>query len=934
MINKIFTLIILLSGYYYSHAQILDIRPVFPHDYDTVTIIYHANEGNAALSGVTPVYAHTGVITNLSATPTSWKYVQGNWGTPDPNVLMQDLGNNRHKITYPVRSFYAVPSSETILKMAFVFRNADGSVVGRESDGSDIFTDIFPAGLFAKFVNPSSYSNFAQLGDTFHIYGAASSKLSNMKLYHNTTLISQITGDSIAFDFIVSQTGKNWIWLEVVNGIDTARDSFFYIVNPTVQSINPPAGTKSGINYLNDSSVILSLYAPYKQYVYVIGDFNNWSIDTAYYMKRSVDGTSWWLKLKGLVPQTEYAFQYLVNGTLKIADPLAEKVLDPWNDQYIHASTYPNLKAYPSGKTSGIVSVLQTAQTSYIWHDAAYQKPASTDLVIYELLIRDFIAKHDFATLIDTLSYLKDLGINAIELMPVNEFEGNQSWGYNPSFYLAPDKYYGPAETMKAFVDSAHAKGIAVIMDIALNHSCGQNPMVQLYWDAANSRPAANSPWFNPVATHPYNVCYDFNHESQATRNFVDRVTTHWISNYHIDGYRFDLSKGFTQTNTGNDVNAWGQYDASRIANLERIADVIWASDSSAFVILEHFSANNEETVLANYGMLLWGKMTNDYNEATMGYNSNLWWASYKSRGWQNPQLVTFMESHDEERLMYKNLQYGNSNASYNVKQLNTALDRMGMAAAFFFCIPGPKMIWQFGEQGYDVSIDNPCRVCNKPIKWYYLNDANRLKLYKTWRALIHLKTNYPAFKSHDFSLLTNGFAKRIQINDPSMNITIIGNFDINTQSIDPNFQHTGWWYDYLSGDSLLVNNTNSSINLIAGKYFVFTDKKLPKPDLTVPVGINQNLPASNGVKVFPQPASNKVFFAIDNPDQQDMKLIIYDFSGKIIKAIKSEQQNGISYIFEWDGKNQNASLSESGYYYYNIIKHDQSISGHFLWLN
>ena len=86
--------------------------------------------------------------------------------------------------------------------------------------------------------------------------------------------------------------------------------------------------------------------------------------------------------------------------------------------------------------------------------------------------------------------------------MPFNEFEGNNSWGYNPDFYFAPDKYYGPENTLKQFIDSCHAKGIAVVMDIALNHSFGSSPLVQLYWDAANNRPAADNPWFNPVAKH------------------------------------------------------------------------------------------------------------------------------------------------------------------------------------------------------------------------------------------------------------------------------------------------------------------------------------------------------------------------------------------------------------------------------------------------
>jgi 1,4-alpha-glucan branching enzyme len=195
--------------------------------------------------------------------------------------------------------------------------------------------------------------------------------------------------------------------------------------------------------------------------------------------------------------------------------------------QYISASTYPNLKAYPTGKTSGIVSLLQTAKPVFNWQTTNFTRPDKRNLVIYELLIRDFVATQNFQTVKDTLSYLKRLGVNAIEIMPFNEFEGNDSWGYNPSFYFAPDKAYGTETAVRQFVDECHRQGIAVIMDMVLNHSFGSSPMVQLYWDAANNQPAANSPWFNQVATHPFNVGYDFNHEAQATKDFVDRVVEH-----------------------------------------------------------------------------------------------------------------------------------------------------------------------------------------------------------------------------------------------------------------------------------------------------------------------------------------------------------------------------------------------------------------------
>ena len=102
-------------------GQILEIDPVFPTADDTVTIIYNATEGNGALVGVTPVYAHAGLITENSTSATDWKYVQGNWGTPDPNTLMEDLGNDRHKIKYHIRSYYGVPANEMVQELAFVF---------------------------------------------------------------------------------------------------------------------------------------------------------------------------------------------------------------------------------------------------------------------------------------------------------------------------------------------------------------------------------------------------------------------------------------------------------------------------------------------------------------------------------------------------------------------------------------------------------------------------------------------------------------------------------------------------------------------------------------------------------------------------------------------------------------------------------------------
>ena len=304
---------------------------------------------------------------------------------------------------------------------------------------------------------------------------------------------------------------------------------------------------------------------------------------------------------------------------------------------------------------------LQTAQGSYNWQVTNFKRPLKTDLVVYELLVRDFVSTHDYKTLIDTLGYLKRLGVNAVELLPIMEFEGNDSWGYNPNFDFALDKFYGPKNDLKRFVDVAHQNGMAVILDAPMNDIMSSSTLAKLYWDPVNNRPAADNPWLNPIATHDYNVGCDFNHDSPETRYYMKRFTTFWLSQFHVDGFRFDLAKGYTQTISytivGNtivyDDNKVSLYDPSRVYNLERIADNVWNQDASAYVILELFTEVKEETILVNYGMMVWDNMNGNYTQASMGYSSgwDLSGTSYLSMGWKVPGNVAYMESHDEERL-------------------------------------------------------------------------------------------------------------------------------------------------------------------------------------------------------------------------------------------------------------------------------------------
>lgn len=917
MKKLIYLLIIFFSTLTTLTAQVITWEPLFVTSEDTITIIFDATEGNGELAGATPpIYAHTGVITDMSTNPNDWRYVQGDWGTADANVLMQSLGGDKYQIKYHIRSYYGVPLGEEITHLAFVFRNTNGSKVGRATDGSDIFLPLSQPGLSATFSAPTDLPYFAELGETFAVKVEAVAA-DNIELFVDNVSVASSATSPLNYNLTVSDTDPKWVKYVVSNDTESVADSFFCVVNE-VTVLPLPTGIQDGINYINDETVVLSLYAPQKEFIYVIGDFTNWQIQPDYLMNRSTDGIRHWLEISGLEPGVEYGFQYFVEGILKIGDPYSEKILDGWNDGDIPESVYPDLKPYPAGQTSGMVSVLETGQTPYDWQTPTYDKVPKEDLVIYELLVRDFVGTHSYETLIDTLDYLENLGINAIELMPIMEFEGNESWGYNPMYHLAPDKYYGTREALKAFIDECHSRGIMVILDMVLNHAFGQSPLVQLYW--TGTQPSANSPWFNQEATHPFNVGFDFNHESTATKLFVDRVNTFWLEEYKFDGFRFDLSKGFTQTNNPTNVTAWGIYDASRITLLKRMADVVWETDPEAYVILEHFAANGEETELSEYGMMTWGNAVHNYNEATMGYlgGSNFDWISYQERGWDNPHVVGYMESHDEERLMFKNTQFGNSSGTYDVKELETGLARNGMAAAFFFTIPGPKMVWQFGELGYDVSIDDPCRVCNKPILWEYWDEPARRELYNTYRSLIHLKTEYNTFRTDDFQLSLSGAAKRIQLNHDDMNAIVMGNFDVVPTSVTPNFSHTGIWYDYFTGEELNITNASISYTYAPGEYHIYTDEPLPLPDFPTAV---EDLPftVENGVTAYPNPFTEQVILSYELQQPANVHIEIFNLAGQKVTDLLQEYQTTGFQKAVWNGTNANGQPVAAGQYLYRL---------------
>ncbi len=637
------------------------------------------------------------------------------------------------------------------------------------------------------------------------------------------------------------------------------EDRFFDLTDSKYKGFEPqadaevkalPAECTYGINVIDDNTITFVLHdedtaKEHHDFAYIIGDFNNWTLanDQTSRMYRDNDKGCWWITVTGLVPDKDYRYQYHIGDltesgavTIRMADAFCEKVLDPDNDKWIAKSTYTEDMTYPE-MGSGLVSVVSTTRDEYNWEVDDFTP--SDDLVIYEMHFRDFTATKDINGALAKLDYLEGLGINAVELMPIQEFDGNDSWGYSPCFYFALDKAYGTRDMYKKFIDECHKRGIAVIIDVVYNHNTGASPLAKIYWDSAKNQTAANNPYFNVNAPHPYNVYHDLNHENAFVKELVKRSTVYLIEEYNIDGFRFDLTKGFTQRKC-NESNA-GQYDAGRVAVLKEYNTAISEADSDAIVILEHFCDLKESKELGEAGMKVWGNRNYAYCQTAMGWPEGAGFDGYDgysgmySASMPFGSIVGFMESHDEERTAYKQKMW----AHENCKSLDAMMQRQELNTAFFLTVPGPKMIWQFGELGYDVSIEENGRTGAKPLHWEYFDNADRKELYDTYAALNKFRRDNPEFFDEGASFSWNVSASTASGNKdkwgrPERTITctaggksfmVIGNFDTVEQTITATLPSEGAWKDYFAeGAAVETEGASVTLTLPSGEFKLLTN--------------------------------------------------------------------------------------------------------------
>ncbi|MCB0731885.1 MAG: hypothetical protein KDC88_12705, partial [Ignavibacteriae bacterium] len=273
MSRKIFILFLLISSTLFSQAFITN--PEFPSETDNIEITFNIKEmtGRAVnLIGYTGIlYTHTGVNTNIG----NWQHVIGTWGNNTTQPSLTRIGTDLYTITINnPRNFYSITNStEHISSLNFVLRSADGSL-----QTEDLFVPIYEGSLNVKIVEPEILPLYPLPGSEIKFL-LVTRDADSLNLYIDDSKILSTTSDTLEYILTAESSGRHIIKYIAFGNNEQFADSTYYIVRDQLNVADLPEGVETGINYIDDQTVTLVLYAPNKDFVYAIGDFNNWEFD-------------------------------------------------------------------------------------------------------------------------------------------------------------------------------------------------------------------------------------------------------------------------------------------------------------------------------------------------------------------------------------------------------------------------------------------------------------------------------------------------------------------------------------------------------------------------------------------------------------------------------------------------------------------------------
>ncbi|MDP1676030.1 MAG: alpha-amylase family glycosyl hydrolase [Bacteroidota bacterium] len=675
-----------------------------------------------------------------------------------------------------------------------------------------------------------------------------------------------------------------------------------------------PSYAKHGITVpsaTNGDSVTFRLRVPGKSYVLLRIAPAGQPVATAtpVIMRKDPSSDNWWVNVK-LLPDTKYEYLYEIENGKKITDPFGRYV-----------------GTYGTQFSTGADGL---SADNYVWNSTSYNRPPMNKLVIYELHIGEFAGGYyakgagqaGFSDLKNLLWYFDSLGINAIELMPLNDYgsvgKSGHSWGYDLNSYFAIEPAFGTPLELKQLIDAAHQKGIAIILDVVYNHQNDTGPLWQMLPDEAAS------PYFKLNSDFRYNednlaFFKDMDHWTAETQELILTNLKMWIDEYKVDGFRYDFTQGI----------GWNIIEPTKgILGWSNAIDTLYKG--SIYQIAEHLP---ESPALIYYSGLNggWHDSFRDelFDEARFqsktltnienlvidlgAYGTNDTPSSPSSYA-NRTEPVNATITHDELSLIYEMKQY------QGVPE-TTAVLRDKLYGAFIFTSLGIPMLWEGQEFSEPRGWVND-KLNYRPVQFSYLNTQRGKDHFAFYRTLALQRRKNPALYQGQLKKLYRYDVEKVIVwgfEDTLTNskVVAIANLHSTTENVTSvPWLGLGTWYNiHDQSQQYVYQDPISSITLDPYTVKIYSNKSDAQLGITAVSVSKEKFPETFALlQNYPNPFNPTTVIRYRLSANNAVSLKVYDIVGREVATLVNERQEAGSYQTSF-----NAQGLSSGLYYYQL---------------
>lgn len=701
--------------------------------------------------------------------------------------------------------------------------------------------------------------------------------------------------------------------------IDSITYSIFNIKAIDIVESSLPEGVEPGPNFDGQTLTVVVL-APSQPLVQLsLSTISNPQVDTLYTLNRDPELTDvWWLSIDGL-PAGDYSYAYqLINGT-RVSDPFSRRVVD--------GRTVVNIGS------GGI-----TTADNYSWSDENFTIPHLDTLFIYELHVDDFTAmgsaKGRFTYVIDKLNHLKEIGVNAIELMPIMEFPGSRNWGYHTTHYAAVENTYGTPEDFKQLINEAHLRGMAVLLDIVWNHANSSNPIWGIQPNIALNPYIKADSDLRPNEDDVHFGGVDLDHFTTEMQAFIRQVHNIWVEEYHIDGFRFDFTRGIGWAESQPGMGILGWSTALRNAHPEVIQiiehlpsdtylvnnfdfDAGWHDSFHDRLKDEIFQSNSMETIENQVVGL------REYDNNSTPYLTH-------------NSAVKYSVSHDEQSLIQEMVEWkGHS--------LEKALRRDLMFLTLLFTSQGIPMIWQGQEFGMksgwlDADGDGDWdddKLAYRAMDWALQDSESGQRHYYHLKNLSNIYRNHPAVRNGYFSILERYPSQKTIVygnTDPanSHGLIVFANLGASPATITnvPVF-YNGIWYPVLGGGEGFTASGFVADTLNIPAYTAYIHSNVEWETLVIEDVFSGTIPENFSLQpAYPNPFNAKTTIPFSLAVKGNTNLRIFNILGEQVDELLNLDMPPGQHSVSW-----NCSRFPSGIYYFRLSQGNHMATGKLLLL-